>query len=38
MSESDVAFVSIMDAPDRWWKAGEILDAAVARGFAPAHP
>jgi len=27
-----------LNAPDRWWKAEEILDAAFARGFALAHP
>ena len=40
MSAPDVAFVSILDAPDRWWKAEEILDAAFARGSGAfsAHP
>lgn len=30
----------LLNAPDRWWKAEEILDAAFARGSAapPAHP
>jgi len=28
----------LLDAPDRWWKAEEMLDAAFARGSAPAHP
>lgn len=38
MREPNVAFVSILGAPDRWWKAEEILDAAFARGSAPALP